>query len=300
MLMDQTLLKKLKEFALEIRLETMKEFKQRGFGHVGGALSIVDTFAVLYGDVMHFDPANPTWPERDKLVCSKGHAGPSLYATLALKGFFPLDWLKTLNIPGTRLPSHCDRNQTPGIDMTTGSLGQGMSTALGLALGDRIQHRDNFVYLVVGDGELNEGQIWEGALFAGHNKLDHVIAFCDYNKKQLDGWVKDVIDLKDVRGKFEAFEWHAQEVNGQDIEAIYEAIEKAKAFKGKPHMIVLHTTKGAGVKAVEDMFSNHHIVVSAELADAAIADFEQQLAAIRGIADEEQRVAESKGEGWVY
>ncbi len=287
MLMDQTLLRKLKEFALEIRLETMKEFKARGFGHVGGAMSIADTFAVLYGAVMRYDPQNPAWPQRDKLVCSKGHAGPSLYATLALKGFFPMDWLKTLNIPGTRLPSHCDRNQTPGIDMTTGSLGQGMSTGLGLALGDRIQKHENYVFLIVGDGELNEGQIWEGAQFAGHNKLDNVIAFCDYNKKQLDGYTKDIMDLKDVRSKFEQFGWHSQEINGQDVEAIYEAIEAAKAVKGQPHMIVLHTIKGAGVKAVEEMVANHHIVVTPELADKAIADIETELAAIRG-------------EGWEY
>jgi len=279
--MDQILIKKLKEFAIEIRLTTMKEFKIRGFGHIGGSLSIIDTFAVLYGAVMRYDSENPTWPERDKLVCSKGHAGPSLYATLALKGFFPLDWLKTLNNPGTRLPSHCDRNQTPGIDMTTGSLGQGISTAIGLALGDRIQNRENYVYLIVGDGELNEGQIWEGALFAGHNKLDNIIAFCDYNKKQLDGWTKDILDLKDIRGKFEAFEWHAQEIDGQDVEAIFEAIEKAKEMKGKPHMIVMNTTKGAGVKEIEDMMSNHHITISNEMADKAITELESKLKAIR-------------------
>jgi len=279
--MDQLLIKKLKEFALEIRLTTMKEFKIRGFGHAGGALSIIDTFAVLYGAVMHYDPENPTWSERDILVCSKGHAGPSLYATLALKGFFPLDWLKTLNNPGTRLPSHCDRNRTPGIDMTTGSLGQGMSTAIGIALGDRIQNRENYVYLIVGDGELNEGQIWEGALFAGHNKLDNIVAFCDYNKKQLDGWTKDVLDLKDICSKFDAFEWHTQEIDGQDVEAIFEAVEKAKEIKGKPHMIVMNTTKGAGVKEIEDMLYNHHITISNEMAEKAIADLESKLKAFR-------------------
>ena len=283
--MDQELLHQLKEFALEIRYETMKEFKNRGFGHVGGALSIVETFAVLYGAVMRYDLKNPKWPERDKLVCSKGHAGPSLYAALALKGFFPIEWLETLNKPGTCLPSHCDRNLTPGIDMTTGSLGQGMSTALGLALGDRLQKHPNTIYLIIGDGELNEGQIWEGAQFAGHNKLENVIAFCDYNKKQLDGYTKDIIDLLDVRCKFECFGWHAQEVNGQDIEAIYEAIETAKGVPEIPHMIVLNTTKGAGVKAVEEMVANHHIVVTPEMADVAIADLEKQLAAIRGAGD---------------
>lgn len=157
-----------------------------------------------------------------------------------------------------------------------------MSTALGLCLGDRIQGRDSYTFLIVGDGELNEGQIWEGAQFAGHQKLDHLIAFCDYNKKQLDGYTKDILDQIDIAAKFESFGWDAQEIDGQDAEAIYEAIQKAKATPGKPHMIVLNTIKGAGVKAVEDMSANHHIVVSAELADTAIADLEKLLAEQKG------------------
>lgn len=279
--MNQPLLQQLQEFALQIRIETMKEFKTRGFGHVGGSLSATDLFAVLYGAAMRYDPQNPHWPDRDKLVCSKGHAGPALYATLALKGFFPLPWLDTLNCPGTNLPSHCDRNKTPGIDMTTGSLGQGMSTGIGMALGDRIQGRTNHVYILLGDGEIDEGQVWEGAGFAGHQKLDNVIAFVDYNKKQLDGYTKDVLDLADVRCKFECFGWDAQEVDGNDVAAIYEAIEKAKATTGKPHMIVLHTIKGAGVKAVEETLFNHHIVVSPEFGDQAIAELEAKLAALQ-------------------
>lgn len=269
--------RQIEEFALQIRLETMKSFRARGFGHVGGALSIVDTFAVLYSAVMQYDPQNPQWPQRDKLVCSKGHAGPALYATLALKKFFPLDWLLTLNQPGTRLPSHCDRRLTPGIDMTTGSLGQGMSTSLGLALGDRIQRRSSRTFLIIGDGEINEGQIWEGALFAAHNKLDNVIAFCDDNKKQLDGYTKDILDLGDIKSKFSCFGWHTQEVDGQDVRAIYRAIARAGKESGKPHMIVLHTTKGAGVPEIANMDANHHIVVTPELADRAIAAFEEQL-----------------------
>ena len=268
----------LRRFALEIRLATMREFKVRGFGHVGGAMSIADAFAVLYGAVMKIDPRQPRWPDRDKLVCSKGHAGPSLYATLALKGYFPIDWLATLNQPGTRLPSHCDRNLTPGIDMTTGSLGQGMSIALGLTLGDRIKGRDSRTFLVIGDGELNEGQIWEGAMFAAQYKLDHLIAFCDDNKKQLDGYTRDIIDNRDIAAKFTTFGWHAQRASGSDVAAIHAAIMAALAVPGQPHIIVLDTIKGAGVPAVEQMASNHHIVVSPELADEAIACLEQLLA----------------------
>ena len=150
-------------------------------------MSIVETIAVLYGAVMNIKPSDPDWEERDWLVCSKGHAGPTIYSTLALKGYFGKEMLLTLNKGGTSLPSHCDRNLTPGIDMTTGSLGQGMSTAIGVALGNRLDKRSNFVYLILGDGELNEGQVWEGALFANHFKVDNLIAFVDYNKQQLDG-----------------------------------------------------------------------------------------------------------------
>lgn len=280
--MDPKLSKKVKAFATQVRIESMKEFKVRGFGHVGGALSITDTLAVLYESVMKYDPKNPTWADRDKLVCSKGHAGPALYAILALKGFFPMDWLNTLNIPGTKLPSHCDKNQTPGIDMTTGSLGQGVSTAIGLCLGDKIQGRDTYTFLIVGDGELNEGQVWEGAQFAGHHKMDHLIAFCDYNKKQLDGYTADILDQRDIAAKFAAFGWDTYDINGNDVDQVYDAIAKAKATPGKPHMIVLNTIKGAGVKAVEEMSANHHIVVSAELADQAIADLEKLWAEQKG------------------
>ena len=280
--MDPKLSNQVKAFATQVRIESMKEFKVRGFGHVGGALSITDTLAVLYESVMKYDPKNPTWADRDKLVCSKGHAGPALYAILALKGFFPMDWLNTLNIPGTKLPSHCDKNQTPGIDMTTGSLGQGVSTAIGLCLGDKIQGRDTYTFLIVGDGELNEGQVWEGAQFAGHHKMDHLIAFCDYNKKQLDGYTADILDQRDIAAKFAAFGWDTYDVNGNDVDEVYDAIAKAKATPGKPHMIVLNTIKGAGVKAVEEMSANHHIVVSAELADQAIADLEKLWAEQKG------------------
>jgi transketolase len=280
--MDQQLIRKMKEFAIKIRLHTMKEFKARGFGHVGGALSVVDLLSVLYeGGIMRYDPADPNWPGRDRLVCSKGHAGPSLYATLALKGFFPMDWLETLNIPGTNLPSHCDRNKTPGIDMTTGSLGQGMSTAIGMALADKIKARSNEVFLIVGDGELNEGQIWEGAQFAAHNKLSNLIGFCDYNHKQLDGYTIDINNPQDIRCKFECFGWDTQQIDGRDVEAIHNAIEKARQVPDKPHMIVLDTIKGAGVKEVEDMLYNHHINVSPEMADRALAELTAELKAIR-------------------
>ncbi len=271
--------KALEKFATEIRLETMKEFVHLGFGHVGGALSVVETLAVLYGDVMRIDPNNPTWPDRDWLVVSKGHSGPAVYATLALKGYFPLEELLTLNQGGTNLPSHCDRNKTAGIDMTTGSLGQGVSSAIGIALGNRLDTKDSYTYLIVGDGECDEGQVWEGALFAAHQKLDNLIAFVDANKKQLDGYTKDINDLGDIREKFETFGWHAQDVNGADVAEIYSAIQTAKDAQGRPSAIVLDTIKGQGVTFVEETIMNHHIIVDREKAKAAIADLETRLAA---------------------
>ncbi len=271
--------KALEKFATEIRLETMKEFAHLGFGHVGGALSVVETLAVLYGDVMRIDPKNPAWPERDWLVVSKGHAGPAVYATLALKGYFPLEELLTLNQGGTNLPSHCDRNKTVGVDMTTGSLGQGVSSAIGIALGNRLDKKETYTYLIVGDGECDEGQVWEGALFAAHQKLDNLIAFVDANKKQLDGYTKDINDLGDIREKFETFGWHAQDVNGADVAEIHRAIHTAKETQGRPSVIVLDTIKGQGVTFVEETMMNHHIVVDQEQAKAAIADLETQLAA---------------------
>ncbi len=257
--------KDIRVFAEEIRVETLKEFAHLGFGHVGGAMSIIETLAVLYGSEMHIDPKNPGLETRDKFVMSKGHAGPSLYATLALKGYFPLENLMTLNQGGTTLPSHCDRLKTPGVDMTTGSLGQGISTAIGLALGDRLMGRkDCYTYLMLGDGECNEGQVWEGAMFAAHYKLDHLIAFVDLNKQQLDGKTDDVMYMGDMVEKFKAFGWNTVKVDGHNVDAIKDAIDAAKAQSGKPSMIILDTVKGHGCLLAESMFPCHHIAFTAE------------------------------------
>lgn len=256
--------KALRVFAEEIRVETLKELAHLGFGHIGGSMSIVELLAVLYGREMRIDPRNPRWEDRDKLVVSKGHAGPAVYATLALKGYFPKSELLTLNQGGTHLPSHCDRNKTPGVDMTTGSLGQGMSTACGLALGDRMQGRDSYTFLVLGDGECDEGQVWEGAMFARQFGLDHLIAFVDLNKQQLDGATSDVMDLGDMVDKWTAFGWDTCKVNGHDVDAVASAISRAKASAGRPHMIILDTVKGHGCALAEQTFPCHHIAFTAE------------------------------------
>ncbi|OGO81873.1 MAG: transketolase [Clostridiales bacterium GWC2_40_7] len=270
-------IKELEVFALKIRIETIKEIGNLGFGHLGGAMSIVDMLSVLYGGVMNIDPGNPGWEGRDWLVCSKGHAGPAIYATLALKGYFPKEKLKTLNKPGTSLPSHCDKNLTVGIDMTTGSLGQGSSSAVGIALGNRLDGRKNTTYLVLGDGELQEGQVWEAALLAAQQKLHNLIAFVDYNKQQLDGYTKDINDLGDLKAKFKSFGWYAQEVDGHNVKEIYEAVDSAKKVQGKPSVIILNTVKGKGCCFAEGIIDNHHMIVDEQQINEALAVLEEKL-----------------------
>ena len=237
---------------------------------------------MLYGREMRIDPQNPQWEDRDKLVMSKGHAGPAVYATLALKGYFPREELLTLNQGGTHFPSHCDRLKTTGVDMTTGSLGQGISTACGLALGNRILGRnDAYVYLVLGDGECDEGQVWEGAAFAAHQMLDHLIAFVDLNKQQLDGSCDDVLYMGDMVDKFRSFGWFVQKVDGHNVDAIAEAIEQGKAQQDKPVMIVLDTVKGKGCRLAEETFPCHHMKFTPEQIAPSIAEAEAALEAAR-------------------
>jgi transketolase len=274
--MDKEVEVYLKKQAKEIRKLTIEQIATLGSGHIGGAMSIVDLLALLYFHRMKVDPQKPRWEERDQLVISKGHSGPALYATLALKGFFPMDWHATLNKGGTSLPSHCDRNKTPGIDMTTGSLGQGFSAAIGIALGLRMDKKTSTVYTIIGDGESNEGQIWEGALFAGHQKLSNLVAFTDYNKQQLDGFTKDILDLGDLGAKWETFGWFTQEVDGHDIAALDAAIEKALAQKEKPSMIVMHTIKGKGCNFAEGVEKNHSMAFDMDKAKEAIAALEKE------------------------
>ena len=270
-------MKELEIFATKIRIETLKELGYLGFGHIGGAMSIVELLAVLYGKVMRYDPKNPKWEDRDWFVMSKGHAGPSLYATLALKGFFPMEWLKTLNRGGTDLPSHADRNHTPGIDMSTGSLGQGISMGIGIALGHKMDNKENYVYVLLGDGECQEGQVWEGALFAGNAGLDNLIVFIDYNKQQLDGYIDNINPLGDLRKKWEEFGWHAQDVDGHNVMQIHEAIQRAKETKGKSSVIVLHTIKGKGCTFAEGIELNHHMKFNEEQINVAISALQKEL-----------------------
>ena len=273
--------KELHVIAEGIRLVTLQMFAKVGSGHVGGSMSIIETLAVLYGSEMRVRPEEPDWQDRDRLVLSKGHAGPALYAALALRGYFPKEMLDELNQNGGHLPSHCDRTKTPGIDMTTGSLGQGMSTAIGIAMGCRMNKSDSITYLIVGDGECNEGQIWEGAIFAPHYKLDNLIMFVDRNKQQLDGYTSDVMDMGDMGAKFAAFGWHVQTVNGHDCGAIQSAIRVAKETKGQPSAIILDTEKGYGCTFSEGVCPNHHQSFTPIQVEDAIEHAKQRLAAAK-------------------
>ena len=276
--MDASLNKELQKLALEIRLGIVEEIQARGFGHIGGSLSLADALAVLYGAVMRYDSQNPKWPDRDKLVCSKGHAGPGVYATLAVKGFFPYEDLKTLNQPGTYLPSHCDKNKTPGVDMTTGSLGQGTSAAVGIALGDRLKGRDSRTYLLVGDGESDEGQVWEAAMFTAAKKITNLIWLVDDNKKQLDGYTQDVLPIFDLEAKFAAFGFDARRVDGNDIAQVYDAL--TAPIGDKPRAIILDTVKGKGIREVEETMGNHSMTVAADVCDKWLAGLRGELAGL--------------------
>lgn len=275
-------MKELRVFAQEIRVEALKTIGSLGFGHVGGSMSVVEALAVLYGSVMKIDPKNPRWEDRDWCVMSKGHAGPAMYATLGLKGFYPIEQAYTLNQPHTNFPSHTDRTKTPGVDLTTGSLGQGMSTATGAALANKVDGRDNHVFVFVGDGECDEGQVWEAAQFAAHYKLDHLICFVDSNKRQLDGAVDDIMSHgKGIGAKFDAFGWNVIDVaDGNDVEQIYDAVEAAYKVTGKPTCIVLNTIKGKGCTFAEPSGA-HSSQPSKEQWDEAIAFAEAELAKVK-------------------
>lgn len=258
-------IERISALAKKIRIVTLKMLNNLGFGHYGGSMSVVETLAVLYEDVMKYDPKNPHWAERDYLVLSKGHAGPALYSVLAIKGFFPEQELMTLNKNGTNLPSHPDRLKTKGIDATTGSLGQGISIAAGIALGHQLSQSDNRVFAIVGDGELNEGQCWEAFQFIAHHKLQNLVTFVDYNKKQLDGTLEEIIEPFSFEEKFKAFGFDVVTVKGDDVSAIYHAIKSPRVCGEKPLAVILDSIKGQGVAYLENLKSNHHLRLTPEM-----------------------------------
>lgn len=242
----------LKAVAKLVRKDIIEMLTESGSGHPGGSLSAADIVTTLFFSEMNIDNKNPKKEDRDRFVLSKGHAAPVLYSALARKGFFEVDELKTLRKLGSRLQGHPSMKCLPGIDMSTGSLGQGISAAVGMALGAKINNVSNRVYTLLGDGELEEGQVWEASMCAAHYKLDNLTAFIDFNGLQIDGNVEEVMNPSPVDKKFEAFGWNVMVIDGHNIEEIIDAIDKAKACKGKPTAIICKTVKGKGVSFMEN------------------------------------------------
>jgi transketolase len=269
--MEELELSKLQAKAREVRKAVIEAIGSLGIGHIGGCMSIVETLVILYHKFLRVDPADPRKPDRDKLILSKGHAGPTLYAILSDLGFFPREWLATLNRGGSRLPSHCDMNLTPGVDMTTGSLGHGLSAGVGMAIGHRLDKLPGRIYVVIGDGECNEGQVWEAAMAAAQFGLDNLIAFLDYNKLELDGYLEEVMDIADITAKWVSFNWFVQRIDGHDYRQLEKAILRAQAQRGKPSMIVLDTVKGKGCSFAENRVESHNMVFDITKAREAIA-----------------------------
>lgn len=280
--MDISEKKQLQAFATRIRIASLDALRAVGMGHIGGILSVADLLAVLYGKEMRIDVQNPQWEDRDKLVCSKGHAGASVYGTLALKGYFPYVELHTMNKPETRLPSHCDRTKTPGVDMTTGSLGQGTSLACGMALGDKLKGRNNRVFLIVGDGETNEGQVWEAFTFASAYKLGNLVVCLDWNKRQLDGYLDDIYPIGDLSAKMKAFGFETVTVDGGDVEALASALEATRKGGDKPYCILMDTVKGAGIQDVIETHANHSMSISEENYQKWTAQLRAELRELEG------------------
>lgn len=261
--------------AKAIRVNILKAVTSAKSGHPGGSLSIADIMALLYFKEMHVDPKNPQDPKRDRLVLSKGHAAPALYATLAEKGFFPHEELQYLRKVDHILQGHPDMKHTPGVDMSTGSLGQGISAACGMALAGKIDKADYRVYAILGDGELEEGQVWEAAMFAGHYGLNNLTAFVDFNGLQIDGDVTKVMSPLPIDEKFKAFNWHVLVVDGHDVNALHNAIEEAKSVTDKPTMIVMNTIKGKGVKEMEGVAGWHGKAPSSEECTTFVKEVEE-------------------------
>ena len=270
--------KQVKIFATRIRIETLKALGHLGFGHLGGSLSIADLLAVLYSGEMKVDPANPDWPDRDRFVLSKGHSSPGLYAALARRGFFDPALLPTFRKSGSILQGHPDMKKCPGVDMTSGSLGQGVSAACGMALAARLDGAPWRVYTLLGDGEAEEGQVWEAAMFAAHKKLDNLCWIVDSNGLQIDGRVEDVAGPGPLDKKFEGFGFHVLKVDGHDFDALEAAFAAARAEKGRPTVILAATVKGKGVSFMEDQVGWHGKAPNAEQYALAKEELEAELA----------------------
>ena len=276
--MDVSKKRRLAAAAARIRMKVIEGTFHAKSGHPGGSLSVADTLAYLYFSELNVDPARPRWEGRDRFVLSKGHCAPALYGALALRGFFPEEEVKKLRKVGGMLQGHPDMKGTPGVDMSTGSLGQGISAAVGMALAAKLDGAPWRTYAVLGDGEIEEGQVWEAAMFAAHKKLDNLCVVVDNNNLQIDGTVEEVNSPYPIPEKFEAFGFHVEEIDGHDFDQIERAFEAAKACKGRPTAIIQKTHKGRGVSFMEDQVSWHGSAPNEEQYHKAMAELEAALA----------------------
>lgn len=263
---------KLEETACQIRINIINMLEKSQSGHPGGSLSLAEIMSVLYFKEMNIDPSNPKLEDRDRFVLSKGHGAPVLYAALAERGFFPKEELDSLRKIDSMLQGHPDMKGTPGVDMTTGSLGQGLAAANGMALAGKIDNKDYRVYSVIGDGECQEGLIWEAAMLAAHYKLDNLTVFLDHNGLQIDGKNKDIMNIEPIDEKFKSFGWNVLKIDGHSIDDIIEAIDEAKRTKGQPTIIIANTFKGKGVSFMENQAGWHGKAPSAEEACKALEE----------------------------
>jgi len=267
-------MEEMKEKAKTLRRHIITMTERAGSGHPGGSLSAVELVTALYFHELRHDPQNPHWPDRDRFVLSKGHAAPLLYAALAESGYFPVAELLTLRQMGSRLQGHTHMITTPGVEMSAGALGQGLSFGVGNALAARLDGRDYRVYVLLGDGECNEGQVWEAAMAAAHYKLDNMVAIIDRNRLQIDGWCCDVMNTEPFPEKWRSFGWHTMEVNGHDLDQIIAALAEAKTIEGKPTAIIAHTVKGKGVSFMENKAEFHGTAPTSEQAEQALKELE--------------------------
>lgn len=270
--MEQLSLEQLKAKAKLVRRHIVAMTGAAASGHPGGSLSATEMLVALYFNLMRHNPQDPLWPDRDRLVLSKGHASPALYAVLAESGYFDPATLTDFRKLGSPLQGHPDRRKLPGVEASTGSLGQGLSIGIGMALARRLDQKDYYTYVITSDGEMNEGQTWEAAAMAAHHKVDHLIAFLDYNKFQLDDSTKNICDMEPVIEKWKSFRWDVQEIDGHDFKAILRAVEKAKKVKNGPAMIVAHTVKGKGISFMENNNHFHGVAPTAEEVQKALKE----------------------------
>ena len=280
--MEQAEKKQLEINACKVRRGIIEGVYHAKSGHPGGSLSAADILTYLYFNVMNIDPAKPGDPSRDRFVLSKGHAAPALYSVLAARGYFPMAQMKTLRKPDSILQGHPDMRKVPGVDMSTGSLGQGISAASGMALGGKLSGETYRVFTMLGDGELQEGQVWEAAMFAAHKKLDNLVAVVDNNNLQIDGTLDEVNSPYPIPEKFAAFGWHVIEIDGHDFDAIARAFAEADTIKGKPTVIVATTGKGKGVSFMENACGWHGVAPNEEQYRAAAAELDEKLKMLEG------------------